>query len=698
MNQVNLLLSSNSRRRNLLRNELRKIFSLFHVKSEEIALRILLVGLFRHTYRLLNQQSYNGAWQLDHIVLDENMHTYIQTEQKLLNKSQLHCLDNFVATLDLQQILVKDEVGTLLQDALNAEERKNFAVNYTSLHASELICKRLPQKDHCMIVDAFAGSGRLILTAMQQLHELQDVAFVLNDIQPKGMLVALCKIMFQLHHHSAPWDFYLSTQNAFTFSIPRKYMKVRKVALSNPPFTRYNRIQNRTVVQERVAGQQQFFRPQMGLHIYSLFLMDTWLQEGDILLQILPAATFHSIYAQGMLQYLLANYAIDAILTKQHGKAFSEKSDVREVILHAVKNQNPRKVAKFGSITERGILKQDIPYTQLLTEWNWTKFLSNEPHDKVTNVLDRHALLRSGDELQLRITRGFEMYGPDFFFLPNKYWEIIRKNKKGIIVQHIATETQIQITMDCLRTALRRPGVYESITPNITHLVLIPDEQNQIPKKYYQLGKHQSALAKRKFGNEWYSHIKRQIFTKGIEGNLFLVDKFAITSAATLLHYFEQKVTASKNFYMVEGSNTKLQAAWMSSILYIYVFLANRREIGGAFGRLQIKDYHISRVFFDVQRLSKMQQDKIITVFDNYRLQNLPTLKQQLLTPARLQYDQLLLEAFLENCSQTLFDDLLTLLNIKKLDFKTIVLALHNYLHHIFEMLDQQSSTKGTRI
>jgi hypothetical protein len=414
--------------------------------------------------------------------------------------------------------------------------------------------------------------------------------------------------------------------------------------------------------------------PQMGLHIFSLFLADAILKPGGRIAAVLPAPTFYSKYSEGLKDFLLSRYHIRIIVGTTTDKAFSEGSDFKEVMFVADKRSKGEKLTdqvRFATVSDeltydnfRAVAQSvwedssaqfNIDYRTVAREklkksWNWIKFLEHHKIHSVADVLQSNPKIRNAASLGLRIVRGFEMYGPEFFFLPNKDWKKTGETTEEIIFTHNDSGTSCSFPRSILLLALRKPSFYsESVTPDVDHYVLRikTGQEALVPQEYIEERQEHWQVAKNRFGAHWIQHIDRQLNSKKPFGHLFTVDKFGITTTGTIIHYSDEQITASKNFYLVDcnSKKAKLLAAWMSSTLFILLFLAARREIGGAFGRLQIVDYQEEPLFLMTTEMGADALADILSAFDEFRVLNLPALRDQIGWNPRRNLDLAILRA-----------------------------------------------------
>jgi len=442
----------------------------------------------------------------------------------------------------------------------------------------------------------------------------------------------------------------------------------------NPPFTRYLRLQHTYLKRlfQLYEPYKAYMGKQMGLHVFALFLADRILKPGGRLAAVLPAPTFYSQYADGLKRFLVNNYQLKYMIGTTMGKAFSEGSDLKEILFIADKlkpmptmkttfatietpltKNNINEIAKglhSNSIQGLPIKVQMVRQQELESDWNWIRFLEIGALQAITTRLRQTGRIKSAHDLNLRIIRGFEMYGPEFFFIPNRYWEIDKCTKDSIIVKHKETNRSFEFSTNWLIKSLRKPGLYSSwITPKIDHFALrISKKQDPtLLEPYISANPKTWEVAAQRFGGDWITHIHTQLESKNPYGHLFIVDKFGITTTGVIAHFTDEYLTASKNFYVIDcpAYEAKLLAAWLNSTIFILLFLASRREIGGAYGRLQIIDYQNEPLFIDPISIDPTILEKIEYIFDTFRNQPLPPLKEQLTLKSRKALDIYFLKA-----------------------------------------------------
>ncbi|MFX0117500.1 MAG: Eco57I restriction-modification methylase domain-containing protein, partial [Candidatus Hodarchaeota archaeon] len=265
----------------------------------------------------------------------------------------------FLATLDMSELLEEDFLGTMIQNLLPQNLRKALAANYTSLVSARFLAALSIKEDIEKIIDPFSGSGRL-LTALNQEYSYKKVlkrpSIALNELLDLAAYLAAAQIIyFQKSQGINPLitmhfgDAFSKLKPPFKFENKAvKYLEKAQMVIMNPPFTRYLRLSNHYLetLNKVCKSYAKHMSPQMGLHVFSLFLADSLLTSGGRIAAILPASTFYSKYSEGLKEFLLARYQIRAIVGTSTDKSFSEASDLKEIIFIADKRKRGEKPIK----------------------------------------------------------------------------------------------------------------------------------------------------------------------------------------------------------------------------------------------------------------------------------------------------------------------------------------------------------------
>ncbi|MFX1511167.1 MAG: Eco57I restriction-modification methylase domain-containing protein [Promethearchaeota archaeon] len=597
-------------------------------------------------------------------------------------------LRSLAQCLNKDEYVIDDKLGTIIQNQLSSKLRKSLAANYTSTFSAKLVSALALDNEFESVIDPFAGSGRLLTSLLEEISIREKRIFHItsNELLEIAALLTTVRLLYFYKKHKLRSSLSIFLGDAFDkVSSPLlinsqlvNSLDKYNLVIMNPPFTRYLRLTRKFLnnLQLKYKRYKQYMTSQMGLHIFALFLADSVLLPGGRIAAVLPAPTFYSKYSTGIMKFLLKNYNIKLIVGITTDKSFSEGSDFKEIIFIADKRspKDPQhSTATFATLSTELSLKNyqiiaellltknttkaypikysQVPASRLKNEWNWIRFLEQGRLQELSDKLKSTVKIIDSQKLGLRIIRGFEMYGPEFFFLPNKDWRFHKERENEITFIHRLTKQKCSFAKQILQPALRKPSLYtSSISPKVSHFVLRvpPEYTNLVPKEYIAERKKNWQVAKNRFGKVWLNHIDNQLNSKQPFGHLFVVDKFGVTSTGTIIHYVDEKTTISKNFYLFDCPKNLAEflGAWMSSTFFLLLFLASRREIGGAFGRLQIVDYKTEDLFLDPSSIPQENQLLILEKFKKIRNTQLPPLKVQINWSARSDLDHAFLDGF----------------------------------------------------
>ncbi len=208
-------------------------------------------------------------------------------------------------------------------------------------------------------------------------------------------------------------------------------------------------------------------------------------------------------------------------------------------------------------------------------------------------------------EPQTRNRRGFYIYGPDFFFLPNKYWEIVKQGADEITVQIRGTSEQARLPRQFLAQTLREPSecAYE-IRPRPHHfaVVLPPERLETFPPGVVHYVHESDRLhddgvpAKKAWGglkDRWYAFVWTN--TREPFGSIVIPEKFRPYQRGVAAHYVQEN-EADENQLMIpvsfytrdsgEPAYNELMAAWLNSTVGIAFRFEVRAWLGAASERM----------------------------------------------------------------------------------------------------------------
>ena len=576
-----------------------------------------------------------------------------------------------------------------VQKLINQKKRKEFSIYYTTEQGTKimaLVAKHLIQSENIILADPFLGSGLTLTRAIEELgvEKIQKVW----GIEPLA-LPALVAYASLLHIMKGKKDVInVIVGDAFNEIYANSEFLKADVILTNPPFTRWKYLKKDyrefiLLVMEKLGYKNYIIRKELGLHIPSMFLCDYILNDNGLLLSVLPASTFYTLYSRGFKSLLKEKYWIYAMIESKTRASFSKDSMFKEIIMVAFKNSKKEKT-KFIHINsdfEKAINAIiDIHNLPKFLDINWLALFNSSKLRSILISIFQEGLENGklgywNDILgKDSIIRGIEMYGPEFFFIPNKYWEIIEKSENFVKIQN--KNKELFIDKKFLVRTLRKPSLYKNkILADInTFMISIPSiEIDKLPtdlQEYIEWGVN-SGTAKpaiSAYGKFWYSHIQRQIINKKPFGNVFIPDKVDVlfNNRAVFANYTNEMVSASKNFYIIKCKDeiiNKVLTGWFNSTIFISLLFLLSRKISETWTRFLEADY-LQLPIINIKTL--YNENKIIELVENVNNildKDLPPFWKQLKEDYRYKLDILILELIGVKNAENLIKNLYQLLN-----------------------------------
>ncbi|ACB07228.1 N-6 DNA methylase [Candidatus Korarchaeum cryptofilum] len=573
------------------------------------------------------------------------------------------------------------ECQTRVQKIVPQEKRKKFAVYYTIKQGTNLMAsiveEYLSSRDgKIVLADPFLGSGSTLTTTIERVGaERIEKVWGIEPL-PLPALVAYASLIHSMN----------GKKDAITVIVGDAFEEIPKVSspfmqsklskadiiLTNPPFTRWkylerNYRENILSVVERLGYKKYITRREVSLQTLSMFLCDHILNSGGLLISVLPASTFYTIYGKGYKSLLRERYDIIAMIECRSRASFSEDSGFKEIIIVAIKGSNKRPTAIIGldnnieevakDITSSNIMHHDTVDLHSLPRFldiNWLAlFEENRVRDLIIHIFNqglKNGTLGYWSEILGKdsIVRGVEIYGPEFFFIPNRYWNIIEEQDNFIKMR--GKDRELIINRDFLVRTLRKPSLYShKIEADVrTFMLSIPQvEIEDLPhdlREYIRWGSDSGTAkpAMDAYGRFWYSHVHRQIKTKEPFGHVFIPDKVDLLfkNRGVFANYTKERVAASKNFYIVKDEDearTKILIGWLSSTIFISVLVLLGRKISETWTRFLENDY----LELPVINLNKEDEtmSEVIGKVDRILTKHLPPLWEQLGEEYRYELD-----------------------------------------------------------
>jgi hypothetical protein len=631
--------------------------------------------------------------------------------------------------------LKHDVLGPLFHELIPLAVRKRLAAYYTENASADILARLAVHNADDHILDLSCGSGTLLVSCYNVKRELS-----IPDVSPGALHRKLlkeiygCDITYFAAHLAvinlalrepltetkrvlitAKDAFRLkpfgstaflggrATDHALSlrgreagFEIPEV-----DVVIQNPPFTSSKRIEGKykQFLEAVISHKKRFFRKGMGLHAYFILHSDDFVKSGGMYAAVLPAALFNSDYGEGIKELLLDQYDIEYFVTSDAHVNFSEGCNFKELLLVARKaksrtNSDTRFIVLKKKLTlsnspdlaetirttnndhdDDDLSISVIPKDELRSEWNWLAFTKPSLMSIIRKVRNSPCV-KEGKRV-VTIREGLVLVSPDFFYIPNRNWEVVRKDERAVSIRSKSTLRNLRIPVRFLRLTTRKPELHTTITPSLTHyLVSIPPD-SELPEDLEEYIRYGEALEFkrqpsprekvpyiiaycRNKGIPWYSYVYSDLQTRKAKGHIGLVEKFRVKTRPCIAHYFDDVTTGSNNYsFGTSGEKLydKVLAAWFNSSIFLTIFLAYKREIAGDYSRWKIADLN-RYPCIDPTSLEKREVEEISKQLDAIRGLQLPTLPEQLGRSPRKELDLALLTAMRIPGPQTTLDNI----------------------------------------
>lgn len=520
-----------------------------------------------------------------------------------------------------------------VQKLIPRDERKRLAAYYTIQQGLDFMASVTREFLHsrggrAVLADPFLGSGLTLTAAVEKVGAERVEAVWGIEPLPLPALVAYASLLSSMEGRRdsvtvVVGDAFEAIPSASSKPQHPKLVKA-DVILTNPPFTRWMHLEKRyrsfllSTIGELGYGRY-VARRDASLQTLSMFLCDYALRDGGLLASVLPASTFYTIYGEGYKSLLKERYGVLALVGSKLRASFSEGSGFKEVIIVAVKGSSRRLTAfsELGDGVEelaRAVVRGsslhafDLHKLPQFLDINWLALLGDSKlRDLIVNVFKQglaKGTLGCWSKLlgKSSIIRGIEMYGPDFFFIPNRYWDIVEEASSSIRIGSRCRE--LDVSRDFLVKALRKPSLYShKIEADVSTLMLSvpPVDASSLPeglREYIKWGLSSGTAkpAVRAYGKYWYSHVYRQVKSKRPFSHVFIPDKVDLLfkRRGVFANYAREKMAASKNFYIIrceDRSHAKLLTGWLNSTIFISALVLLGRRISDRWTRLLESDY-----------------------------------------------------------------------------------------------------------
>ena len=514
-------------------------------------------------------------------------------------------------------MLLIDKRQYEIQKLVNRKETSSYYTDEDGMKGIAMLLEKLNLKGDFSLMDPFMGAGITISSINRFIKPKRIIGIEINE-EPYELAKNILTSIYE--------DVEVVCGSAFKLGWGYK----ADLVISNPPFTRWHRVKNRNEILKTVVSKgygKYISRKDVGLHVLSIFLIDHILNEDGYAILVLPASTFYTSQTSGVKSFLKEFYDILYLVENANKPSFSSGSGYKELIVVLRKRRSKEKQHRAVSThlesneqtqalnSSEKCYKSATPQHTINTEiyqYNGSlKYLYSVNLHELKGFIDRNwlGLFRYDEAKKLsqfleeglkqgilrflkkdEIIRGIEMYGPEFFFIPNKHWKIIKDDESALTVSN--GKDAIEIPKKYLIKCLRKPEYYSKriyIDDPKFYVLSIEDTSQGDLERYIAWGLEQNVPAL-SFGEEWHKHIWKQIKTKKPYGHIFLSDKIDLEKHRILANYSNTPLCASKNFYIIK-TNNPLIAMWFNSAVVKDLLKIFSKKISDSWTRLLEEDY-----------------------------------------------------------------------------------------------------------
>jgi len=619
----------------------------------------------------------------------------------LMPKNSTRALNRVIKAIKTVKFetLQNDILGKIFHRLIPNDLRKRLAAYYTTNDAAKLMTALTLVDDKFLVLDPACGSGTLLVSAYQrkkQLNPARSHQSLLTEIYGcdvstfAAQLVSINLALQEPLRHTDQCQIAITdifevkttetatsqeTKHTCGYTIPKV-----DLLLGNPPFTRgdrlspdYKRILEAHLKQQHIDVKLD--KKHLGLHAYFLLDAKRFLKNNGTLAVILPAATLYASSMRPILSHILQDYNITYLIASESDVAFSEDATFEEIILIAKRNgktgihSENAKVVTFKhplsqvdieevapelleleeSAERREFRLSIIPPEEFMSSSNWLEFFKPLSFRKILEPLKKVASSTNNFGIQIAaslvedprydIDAGARAGIADFYFLPNRYWEIITETKKDVTIRgtELAGDNhgfELRIPHSSLTKAFVKASKYHSISPEIFNYAFTPQNipRPSIPvQKYIRWGKETfAARIPRSFPYVLTNHKER----KRKMARVIIPEKIRLNTSAIMAYYFEEPVFLNNNSNFIRTRNPrkdKAIAAYLNSSLFLLVYLSIRRPRSHAFGELKGVDFRFSPII-NVNNISDEITKEICEAFDEFNKTSdqLPVFRDQI--------------------------------------------------------------------
>ena len=559
--------------------------------------------------------------------------------------------------------------------------RKRLAAFFTKSPISILLSSLVIRSANSIVIDPACGSGTLLKAAIERINTLEDVGLFKTHLIGIEIYDEYWRKSNELENYSNKnlsievilGDAFLLYESLYSkldcnLNNSGKIDDKQVIILANPPFSKF---QNLSLTYKQTINKILCLNgpESLSLHSYFLHLIYKLLPPNGKFGLVLPITTSYSYRGLELIKNFFSNVILEMVILSEVETAFSIDSNFQEMIIVGYKSDLIKKNLihnnSVATITlKKEVTPENVHNIKKLLDSN-SNYIENDLFSK-KYVMQQELIAKIGYEgwnylyrteklifflseieksllpidsnKNIEIKRGLNK-PTDFFFIPNKYFDLKNINNDNIELQMKAkfldnfdqSYHNIFLPKTMLIPILRKPEFYKSksiiekekFSQNYCFSISYEEEDDKDIVKYLQFG---TLIGANKRSNTTI-HKQKWMFLKEenqLQSNLFLTFKWDPRYRSFLVNYTgNEKFIASQAFWALKIKKASFNEesyflAWMNSTInmaLIYGLADVQRRVWRQLAGSRIHSLKIIRI----ENYSKLTEDekKIVKEFNN---------------------------------------------------------------------------------
>ncbi|MFX1466855.1 MAG: class I SAM-dependent DNA methyltransferase [Promethearchaeota archaeon] len=606
----------------------------------------------------------------------------IASKLPIESKRALNDFIHYFSDMQLEKVFKRDLLGQIFQRLIPLTLRRRLAAFYTLPEPAKLLAYLAIDNKDLIVGDIACGSGTLLVHSYNRLKNLGnnshkkllqqlwgsdisafacELATINLAIQYPFEFAEECNIIhedaFKLKPGKLVSFFGRDTSSREESLMLRVSLNEKEsenavkipyfdVLISNPPFTRGNRITSkyRDFLYRIMPAQIELDK--IGIHACFLLYASNLLKKNGTLAFILPNSVTFAQAMESVIKEFQKIFSVKYLIRSEADSAFSD-SELQEIMLIAQKNyEGDAKVVTLKkslfkmhdnelneiisfikrkiTINNDEISLRTIPYSQMKNTIVWKDLFSSSA---IFDLISQNFVSIS------KYASSFQYHDPrpkECFRIPNKYWKIKDNTNHHILIQNVKSDRTLAIdksfvskTVHVLREAMDldlSPMFNETDLKSYFFLGHKTNRSNGA-KEYWDFYRKNwttyenlasaGKLSKNPLGR-WSVQING---FKKKRTQLMIVRKINLKNNRSIVFLCNKPILVGSGFYGIRTKNPDLAEflfAYLSSSIFLLDFLCSRRIESGSVGQLLPKDLE-SRLVPKFEQIERKNKDKILS-------------------------------------------------------------------------------------